>query len=232
MDAPAWLSQRLDEVPGEDGWLGPNERRVLAGLRVERRRSDWRLGRWTAKAALTRRLGISPERIEVLAASDGAPEAWLDGKRLGLSLSISHRGGRAVASLAEPPLIAGCDLELVEPRSEAFIREWLAPPERRLVRSVAPAERALLVNLLWAAKEAAAKVRREGLRLDVRYAAVKVATPGGADEWRQVRIAWPGRAQATEGWWRAEPGWVMVVASEPASAVPRALLQNGSGGLI
>ena len=37
------------------------------------------------------------------------------------------------------------------------------------------AERAQIANLVWTAKEAAAKVRREGLKLDLRYTLV---TPG------------------------------------------------------
>ncbi len=221
--APVWLSQRLDEVPARDTWLGPCERRVLAHLRMDRRRSDWRLGRWTAKLALAGRFGIAPERFEVLAAEDGAPEVWLDGERCRVSLSISHRGGRAIAAVADPPLIAGCDLELVEPRSEAFVREWLAPVERRLVWSVAPSERARLANLMWAAKEAAVKVRREGLRLDVRQAVVSFEMGGGRDEWRKLKVEWPRREQAIKGWWGEKPGWVMVVASEPAAAAPHAL---------
>ncbi len=220
MDAPAWLSQRLDDVPAGDAWLGPHERRVLAGLHLDRRRSDWRLGRWTAKAALSRRFRIAGERFEILAAADGAPEAWLDGERRGWSLSISHRGGRALASVAAPPSIVGCDLELIEPRSDAFIRQWLAPQERQVVLSSPRSERARLANLMWAAKEAAAKVRRDGLRLDVRRAVVHAEMGRAADEWRRLRVEWVGAERATEGWWRADSGWVMVVASEPAAAAP------------
>ncbi len=223
MDAPVWYSQHLAELPAGDTWLGPRERHALAGLRVDRRRSDWRLGRWTAKAALSSRFGIAPEQVEILAAVDGAPEVWLGRRRSAVSLSISHRGGRAIAAVANPPLIAGCDLELIEPRSDAFVREWLAPHERQQLFSLPAAERALRANLIWAAKEAAAKVRREGLRLDVRQAVVRAEMEVAVEQWRKLTVEWPGRAHATEGWWRAEPGWVMVVASNPAAAVPRRL---------
>jgi 4'-phosphopantetheinyl transferase len=223
MDAPGWLSQRLAEVPSGNEWLGENERRVLAGLRMERRRADWRLGRWTAKAALGGWLQVAPGRIEVLAAADGAPEAWLDDKRMPLSVSLSHRGGRALAAVGRSPQIAGCDLELVEPRSDAFVREWLALEEQRVIFSCAEGQRALLANMIWTAKEAAAKVRREGLRLDVRRAVVRADTGGQPDRWRELRVDWDDGEGATAGWWRAEPGWVMVVACEPPSGMPRAI---------
>jgi 4'-phosphopantetheinyl transferase len=221
MDAPGWLSQRFDEVADGDAWLGPNELRTLAGLHLERRRRDWLLGRWTAKVAVGAWLGGAAARIEVLAAPDGAPEAWVDGERAPVSLSLSHRNGRALAAVADSPQVAGCDLELVEPRSDAFVREWLAPPERRLIHLSSPSKRPLLANLIWAAKEAGAKVRREGLRLDVRQAVVVAEIGPRACAWSRLEVNWGDRV--TKGWWRAEPQWVMVVTAEPAPAVPHGL---------
>ena len=82
----------------------------------------------------------------------------------------------------------------------------------------------LVANLLWTGKEAAAKVLREGLRLDVRGA---VATPDGLDSttigWRRLTIAWAGGSGRVAGWWRSEPGWVMAIAGEPPPGVPQAL---------
>jgi 4'-phosphopantetheinyl transferase len=220
MGATGWLSQRLAEVPPGDGWLGETERRVLAGIEAKRRRSDWLLGRWTAKAAVGDWLGMPPSQIEILAAADGAPEAWLDGERAPVSVSLSHRGGRAIAAVADLPLVTGCDLELIEPRSDAFVREWLTGAEQRLVSSAEDSQRALLANLIWAAKEAAAKVRREGLRLNFREAVVTAELGAAAGDWRRVRIEWE---VPTEGWWRADGDWVLVVAGQPQPDAPRRL---------
>ena len=219
-----WLTASAAEVPPHDGWLGPAERDVLAGLRIAKRRADWRLGRWAAKLAVARAQGVPAAWVEILAAADGAPEAWLGGARLEISVSLSHRGGRAIAAVAPGPVVIGCDLELVEPRSPAFIREWLPAAEQALLASVGGAERACLANLLWCAREAAAKVRREGLRLDVRRARVELdglgpaaratLAPGG---WRPMRVRWED-AEPTAGWWRREPGWVMAIAGAPAAA--------------
>jgi 4'-phosphopantetheinyl transferase len=54
----------------------------------------------------------------------------------------------------------GCDLECVEPRSGAFVREWLAPAEHGLLAAHPDAERMRPTNLVWTGKEAAAKVPR------------------------------------------------------------------------
>jgi len=227
MTAPGWLTRSLADVPPAEHWLAPAERRALAGLRAASRRADWRLGRWTAKAAVGAWLSVPPARVEILAAADGAPEAWLDGARVPVSVSLSHRGGRALAAVTDAPAVIGCDLELVEPRSGAFVREWLAPAEQVLLAAHGEGERARLANLLWTAKEAAAKVRREGLRLDVRHAVVAPAeTRGPAGAWRALRVDWarahdtpPARRQMA-GWWRAEPRWVMAIAGVPAPDAP------------
>ncbi len=62
MDTVGWLIQSRAEVPAGESWLGAEERRVLARLRFERRRVDWRLGRWTAKAAIGAWLRAEHER--------------------------------------------------------------------------------------------------------------------------------------------------------------------------
>lgn len=219
MGAPRWLIRCRADVPVGDAWLGATERHVLAGLRIAPRRDAWRLGRWTAKAAASAFLALPPERIEILAAPDGAPEVWVSGERAAVSLSLSHRAGRALAVVAPAPAVVGCDLEVVEPRSGAFVREWLSAPEQALVAGLADVARDRTVNGLWTAKEAVAKVRREGLRLDVRHAVVDASPPGPG--WRPLRVRWEGCS--TAGWWREEPGWVMAVAGEPAPAQPRPL---------
>jgi 4'-phosphopantetheinyl transferase len=175
--------------------------------------------------AISNRTGLPLDRFEVLAAGDGAPEAWADGERLPLSVSLSHRGDRAVAVLGTPPLVVGCDLELIEPRSGAFVREWFAPAEQQLVAGCAGTDRALVANLIWTAKEAAAKVRREGLRLDVRAAVVSPSGVAGHSDggWRPVLVAWTGGSHALLGWWRSTPGWVMTVLGDPPPGPPVAL---------
>jgi 4'-phosphopantetheinyl transferase len=206
--AIGWLTRSRAEVPTSDDWLGPRERAVLAGLQATKRRDDWRLGRYAAKAAL----GTD---VEILAAADGAPEAWQDGTCLPVSLSISHRDGLALVAFTDAPAVVGCDLERLEPRSRAFIGDWLAPAEQTLVAG----DDTLLPNLMWTAKEAAAKVRREGLRLDLRSAVTRLEA-GEADGWRSLVVEWADGAPVTRGWWRAEHRFVMTVMATPGGPPP------------
>jgi len=227
MVAPGWLSRHAADVPAGDDWLCDAERRVQHKLRLRRRRADWRLGRWTAKCAVGAWLGIEPELIAALRAPDGAPEAWLNGSPLPVSLSISHRAGRALAVVGPVSAAVGCDLELIEPRSGAFVREWLDPAEQRLVADHPGDGFTLFANAVWSAKEAATKVLREGLRLNVRHALVSMDgseddADAGGDGWRAVRVDWREGASAA-GWWRVEEPFVIVVLSDPPLGPPRPL---------
>jgi hypothetical protein len=222
MAAPGWLTRSLADVPGGDGWLSGRERSTLADLHPLRR-ADWRLGRWVAKAAVRAWAG---ERVpvEVVASAGGAPEALIAGRRGGAAISLSHRGGRALAAVADPELALGCDLELAEPRSEAFVRTWLAAAERASVSGTPEAWRPQLVNLIWSAKEAAAKARGEGLRLDPRHAVVELEWKPATDgRWRPLRLCWEREQLAVHGWWRQEPGWVFALVSGTPTAAPMPL---------
>lgn len=223
MASPGWLTRSRAELPAGDDWLGPREAEALAPMRFEKRRGDWRLGRLAAKAAVAAWLEVSPTAVEILAAPDGGPEAWLGGRRAPVALSLSHRGGRALAVVGEPHCVLGCDLELVEPRSQAFVDDWLTPAEGALVaRAAAGRDRA--ANLLWTAKEAAAKVRRAGLRLDLRHAEAELSEiHAPRTGWRPFTVRWRDGGGSVSGWWSAEPGWVMAVAGEPAPGPPRQL---------
>jgi 4'-phosphopantetheinyl transferase len=224
MTSPGWLTRSIADVPADDGWLGRSEREVLAGLRFEKRRQDWRLGRFAAKAAVAGWLGVAPGGVEIAAAPDGAPEARLGDEPAPVSLSLSHRAGRSLAVVGESGLALGCDLELIEPRSRAFVADWLAPAEQALVEDAGDRERDLLANLLWTAKEAAAKARREGLRLDVRQAVAAPAGLGsGRSGWRGLEVVWSDGGGRAAGWWRSEPDWVMAIAADPAPGPPRLL---------
>src|SRR5436305_121242 len=163
-----WLTVDASEVPENDGWLTPAERVRLATLELPWRRADWRLGRWAAKHAVAAFLGASFEAVEIRPAADGAPEALLGGDPAPVSLSFSHRAGRAACAVAPAGTALGCDLELVEPRSAAFVRDYLTPAEQALVEAAPEMDHPFLVNLIWSAKESALKALRTGLRLDTR----------------------------------------------------------------
>lgn len=215
-----WLTRELADVPSHDRWLSELELAVLSGLRTPKRRADWRLGRCAGKAAVAAWRGVPPEAVTIAAAEDGAPEASIEGEGAGVSLSLSHRAGRALAAVADAPTAVGCDLEAIEPRSPAFLREWLDPAEREMVGEEPGRRRDLAANLVWTAKEAASKARREGLRLNVRQATVEAEDLArSAGQWLPLRVVWQ-EGRADRGWWREDLAWVMAVVSDPGSEAP------------
>jgi 4'-phosphopantetheinyl transferase len=219
-----WLQRRDHDVPPGDDWLSAPERAVQSRLLIPPRRADWRLGRWTAKAALAEVLDVDPARVSVLAATDGAPEPYLDGEPLGCSLSITHRLGVSVAVVGSGVVVGG-DLEVVEPRSDAFVREWFSDDERERILTVHEVDSPFeLPCLLWSAKEATAKVLREGLRLDPRGATVTLADdrePGEpAGHWQRFAVDWAEQGPVVDGWWRVDGSFVRTIAAAPECPHP------------
>ncbi|MGH2982978.1 MAG: 4'-phosphopantetheinyl transferase family protein [Solirubrobacterales bacterium] len=214
------MTRWLADVPAADGWLSVRERATLSDLHAQRR-ADWRLGRWAAKAALCAWSGAALAEVEIVASPGGAPQALVSGERAPAELSLSHRDGRALAVVADAGVAIGCDLELAEPRSEAFVSTWLGPAERASVNSAGSAGRSQLANLIWTAKEAAAKARHEGLRLDVRGALVELEwKPWDDGEWRPLSVRWDREGLTAHGWWREEPSWIFAFVSEPPTPAP------------
>ena len=110
-----WLEQTEADLPASDEWwLGPDEAASLAGMRFQKRRNDFRLGRWTGKRALSLYLKLPPSRIEIRADPWGAPEALVDREQAAVNISISHRAGVAACVIAPGQVDVGCDLELMK----------------------------------------------------------------------------------------------------------------------
>jgi 4'-phosphopantetheinyl transferase len=219
-----WLAAGEDALPAGTRWLAPGEAARAAGLRHAKRRTEYLLRRLVAKHAVAITIGRSTEPlalagIEVRNAPTGAPYVLVDGATLGLDLSISDRAGWAVCVLGEA---VGCDLELVEPRSAGFVRDFLTEAEQRFVGARPPGDgRDAAATLLWSAKESALKVLHTGLRRDTRSVEVTV-DPRGGDGWSALTV------RATEGatfpgWWRRDGRFVLTVATPAPGPPPVAL---------
>jgi 4'-phosphopantetheinyl transferase len=231
-----WLLLAQTDVPAGEGWLAPAERARLAGLRLPERRAEWLLGRWTAKQAVRARLagGLAPCEVEIRAAPDGVPEVLLGGRPGPLTVSLSHRAGWAMCTVAPAGCSLGCDLELVEPRGGAFVADYLTEAERALVERAGD-RRALAVTLVWSAKESALKALRAGLRLDTREVVVELAGPVGgavdasagatppAGRWRPLTVRHAAGERVFAGWWRQAAHLVATVVALPAPDRPQRL---------
>jgi 4'-phosphopantetheinyl transferase len=226
-----WLEQMEADVPEENHWLSTSEVIFSGRLRFAKRRADWRLGRWTAKRALAACLDLpdSPRalsKIEIWPAPSGAPQALFQKKRAEATISLSHRNGRAICAVAPPAVEIGCDLELIEPHSDAFIADYFTAEEQALVARQSAAERPQILALLWSAKESALKALGEGLRLDTRRVIVgPVNASCDFNGWSPLHVRHSG-GHLFRGWWQNADDMVrtIVAAPPPMSPIP---LRNG-----
>jgi 4'-phosphopantetheinyl transferase len=215
----------MAEVPADETWLAPAELARFSRIRYTKRRNEARLARWAAKLAVAavRGLGDDPAdlaRIEVRNAPDGAPEAFLDNRDVGLTIAMTDRADWAVAAVRDGGDRIGCDLELVERRSDLFIAEYLTEAEQELI---ATGDRDLLANLIWSGKESALKVLRTGLRRDTRSAQV-TPTLGLGDTWTELSVLVDGESRQN-GWWARYGDFLLTVTAEVQIDPPLAMFE-------
>jgi 4'-phosphopantetheinyl transferase len=229
-------------MPAGPEWLTAAEAARLSGMRFTKRRNEYLLRRWAGKLAVAAVAGRPLEagslrRIELLNRSTGAPEARLDGRPLGLEVSLTDRAGWAVCLVGDRasglgagdggglpggdggPVAVGVDLEIVEPRSPGFVRDYLTPAEQRyVVEQPDDAARHAAANLVWSAKESALKVLQAGLRADTRSVEVEVNHEPGNAGWSPLRVrgtagqAFAGRV--FPGWWRRDGVFLLTIAGD------------------
>ncbi|MCX7789682.1 MAG: 4'-phosphopantetheinyl transferase superfamily protein [Chloroflexaceae bacterium] len=219
-----WLTQTERDLPAlaPSAWLSLPERERLAALRVEKRRREWLLGRWTARRLIQRHLAeaglaCDPRDLEIVAAPSGAPTIGARRPELraaleGWHLTISHSQGRALCALARTPAI-GADIEQVAPRHPAFAGDYFTSAERAAVAAAPPEQRELLVTAIWSAKESALKALRLGLSVDTRRVECRVA-PASGGAWATVALLCDPILEAPPlcGWWRVSEGYVLTLA--------------------
>jgi 4'-phosphopantetheinyl transferase len=222
-----WLARGESHLPPEGGWLGPFETARAGTMRFTKRRTEYLVARWTAKHALAHAIGLAGDldlgtlaRLEVRNAPTGAPEAYLDGAPLDLPLSLTDRAGWAVCLVNPGASAVGIDLEIVEPRTPGFVRDFLTVDEQRLVAAAADDDgRHLAANLLWSAKESALKVLRTGLRRDTRSVEVSVSFDQTAAGWAPLSVR-SVEGGHMPGWWRRYGVFILTVASAAPAPPP------------
>jgi 4'-phosphopantetheinyl transferase len=234
-----WLEQSEADLPAENDWLSASEMLRLDGLRFARRHDDWRLGRWTAKQAVAAYLDLPRHLsdlagIEIRPAPSGAPEVYIANQAAEVAISLSHRAGVAACAVTLSGAELGCDLEIIEPRSDAFIADYFAPEEQALIARTSAVQRSLLLALLWSAKESALKALRTGLRLDTRSVIVRLAAPPLHDDatresagfqscdlscWQPLNAVCDG-GQIFQGWWQNTGDLLRTMVASPRPAAP------------
>jgi 4'-phosphopantetheinyl transferase len=229
-----WLAHGEHEVRAGMDWLSARERNVLGGIRYTKRYVEFLTRRWAAKRALATVLGrdfasATLSGLEIGNHPGGAPFVQVDGQRAPIEVSISDRAGWAVCLVAPPgettgPL--GIDLEIVEPRSDAFVDDFFTAAERDYVRALpAGTARDEAANLIWSAKEAALKVLKVGLRADTREVEVEIGRTYRSDGWAALAVT-ARSGHRFPGWWRRDGVFLLTIAGT-SPAEPPALLGGG-----
>jgi 4'-phosphopantetheinyl transferase len=205
------------------GLLHPVEQRRLAELKLSKRRSEWLIGRWTAKhllqACLERdwHVHLPLCAIEIYNDARGAPIAMVDcGSWVAeWAISISHSHDRGFsAALTDGAIGLGADIEHIELRERHFVEDYFTPDEIERVR-VAPIEqRETLIIAIWSAKEAALKALRLGLTIDTRRVHCAIDPRRYSDRgWLEFSITCiPSYTGTLRGWWRTWGDYVLTLA--------------------
>ena len=225
MQSVLWWSAGLDRVPTIDDWMDDREAERLATMRYTKRRSEAKLSRFCAKTTVAMALGrptdpLGLRSISIRNAPDGAPETLIDDHDGELVVAMSDRADWAVAAVLDGGDRIGCDLELVEPRSQAFIDDYLTSPERTRVKDSGEPE--LTANLVWSAKESALKVLRTGLRRDTRTVEVFYEDGASPAEWRPLTVN-SAEGQTMPGWWIRYGEFVLTVVAAVPTSPPQSL---------
>jgi len=203
-----WLFQEASDLPDENDWLSDRERALLEKMKFPQRRGEWRLGRWTAKFLITSYFKIDGRKqyafseIEILPDENNAPRAFLHQNPLPFKISISHRAGAGFCVLQTQNHPIGCDLEIVEKRSDVFIRDYFTPHEYSSVMQAPLKDQSLIANLIWSAKESVLKALEQGLKLDTRSVEISPDDFHVNDSWLELRAASSEFNQEFYGWWR------------------------------
>jgi 4'-phosphopantetheinyl transferase len=231
-----WLVRGEEQVPPGQQWLTGAEAARSGGMRFTKRRNEYLVRRYAGKCAVAAAVGLSEDppdlgRIGVLNRRTGAPYVEVDGRTLGLDISLTDRAGWAVCLVGPDLGAVGVDLEIVEPRSDGFVSDFLTPAEQAVVAADPSRDwHDAAANLIWSAKESALKVLRTGLRADTRSVEVLLEEPAGistgggrADGWQRLSVS--SGDSRFPGWWRRDGVFLLTMVAargldEPPKELP------------
>ena len=236
-----WQASGEDQIPAGRYWLTDAEAARASSMRFTKRRTEYLLRRLAGKRAVAAAVGLPADpaslgRVAVLNRPTGAPFVRVDGRDLGLDISLTDRAGSAVCLVGPDLAAVGCDLEIVEPRSEGFVSDFLTPEEQDVVASMPDDDaRDAAANLIWSAKESALKVLRTGLRADTRTVEVVIESLDGltAEHARADSSGWRRLTVRTvtgplPGWWRRDGVFLLTVAASAGLDSPPEVLPGSA----
>ncbi len=214
-----WNIQSLGEMSPSFEWLHHSEMHILAGFKFVKKRNDWLLGRWTAKNLVWychfhQNVDIKLTDIQILPAKEGTPIAYYHAVKLPLVISLSHRENTCLSVLTKGNDKIGCDLEIVENRSQAFIQDYFTTNEQKFMLSFPDISGNVLPNLFWSAKESTLKALRIGLRTDTRNVDVSLEKFTIPEEWNNFSVRFIPDDLSFYGKWKVKDKMIFTIVGD------------------
>jgi phosphopantetheine--protein transferase-like protein len=159
-----------------DSILHEEEVREHTRKMTPKRAAEWLAGRVAVKKSVQRILAASNEPairekgIRVLQDDQGKPRVELVGRPDSkmVDVSIAHSNGLAIAASAAAGAFAGfgVDVEKIETRSDAWVKDYFTDEEVRAANE--STDKWTELTRMWCLKEAALKAMGTGLRFDLK----------------------------------------------------------------
>lgn len=169
----------LDKIPPAEEFLNERELETYQAFKIDKRKKEWLGGRYALKTLACDFFNFGIKYMEVKNLGSGRPILLVPGGTK-LPVSITHSGPYAAAAIALTGQAIGLDIEAVEQRSPAWVKQYF--DSRELSSKSAP-----FLTELWAKKEAVLKFLGVGLKLsctDINFVFGKLEFKGKAlDIW-------------------------------------------------
>jgi 4'-phosphopantetheinyl transferase len=220
-----WTLVHHSQIPSDraKGFLSNAEFQKLSTLRFPKRRSEWLLGRWAVKSlvhSIPAYRQYSLDEIEIRNTPEGAPYIQSPGEAVPADcLTISHSNRFALCAMSLGPTVRiGSDLEMIEPRSEAFVADYFTQDEQQLVASCSIERREAVITLIWSTKESMLKALGVGLRWDTRKVEVREidglrSVDAAHGRWQKLHVCDSEQENRTwAAWWQRRNNFVITLA--------------------
>jgi phosphopantetheinyl transferase len=205
-------------IGGLSDSFGDHEKVEYARFTIPKRKAEWVGSRLAVKrlvqACVPEIAEFPISQIQILKEPSGGPYIEIEGwGRLPGWLSLSHSQGFVLAAYSPEDISFGVDLEIIEPRSIQFVRDFFTEKEVQQALAGDADQNSMVTTIIWSAKEAVLKAISTGLRIDTRKIEINLI-PGvtNAEEWNDLELSCPAiKIPSPRLMWRREGEFIQTL---------------------